>query len=134
MSENEIPETKPAEKTARGKRYSKEEVEEIISFIRNHNKQNKRGGQKVAAAKFGVSAVTISRWMKLEGKKASKKDSKPSGQKTSRKGAKRKSGKTRGAAAGKVSQDPGKTLARLGEIYHQMAELQAEYDALKESL
>ena len=131
MSDDKTPEAKPAEKTARGKRYSKEEVANIISFIQNHNKENKRGGQKVAAEKFGVSAVTISRWMNLDGKKSPKKASKPSGKKTSGKKGKRK---TRGAATGKVSQDPGKTLARLGEIYHQIAELQAEYDALKGSL
>lgn len=51
----------------RGKRYTAEEKSKIVSFVENHNAANGRGGQSVAAKKFGVSQLTISSWLKGAG-------------------------------------------------------------------
>ncbi len=51
----------------RGKRYTAEEKSKIVSFVESHNATNGRGGQSVAAKKFGVSQLTISTWLKGAG-------------------------------------------------------------------
>ena len=51
----------------RGKRYSAEEKAKIVSFVQEYNATNGRGGQSVAAAKFGTSQLTISTWLKGAG-------------------------------------------------------------------
>jgi transposase-like protein len=51
----------------RGKRYTAEEKSKIVSFVESHNATNGRGGQSVAAKKFGVSQLTISSWLKGAG-------------------------------------------------------------------
>lgn len=56
----------------RGKRYTAEEKSKIVSFVESHNATNGRGGQSVAAKKFGVSQLTISSWLKGAGGRGSK--------------------------------------------------------------
>ena len=51
----------------RGKRYTADEKSKIVSFVESHNATNGRGGQSVAAKKFGVSQLTISTWLKSAG-------------------------------------------------------------------
>jgi transposase-like protein len=51
----------------RGKRYTAEEKSKIVAFVESHNASNGRGGQSVAAKKFGVSQLTISSWLKGAG-------------------------------------------------------------------
>jgi transposase-like protein len=64
--------TSTEQKIVRGKRYSQEEKNEIVTFIQNYNAENGRGGQTAAAAKFGTAQLTISNWMKkVEGGKIS---------------------------------------------------------------
>lgn len=55
------------------KRYTAEEKADIIDFINKYKETHGRGGQKEAAAKFGVSAVTITNWMKGAKKKRGRK-------------------------------------------------------------
>jgi transposase-like protein len=52
----------PAKKV--GRRYSAEERTEIVAFVKKHNADNGRGGQSAAVAKFKVSALTLSSWIK----------------------------------------------------------------------
>jgi len=64
--------TSTEQKIVRGKRYSQEEKNEIVTFIQNYNAEHGRGGQTAAAAKFGAAQLTISNWMKkVEGGKIS---------------------------------------------------------------
>ena len=51
----------------RGKRYTPEEKSKIVSFVTDYNAKNGRGGQSSAAAKFGISQLTISSWLKNAG-------------------------------------------------------------------
>lgn len=55
------------------KRYTAEEKGEILDFIKKYKTENGRGGQKAATAKFGVSAVTLTNWLKGEKKKRGRK-------------------------------------------------------------
>lgn len=59
--------TSSKKNTVRGKRYSAEEKSKIVSFVQEYNAANGRGGQSVAAAKFGTSQLTISTWLKGAG-------------------------------------------------------------------
>lgn len=53
----------------KGKRYTEQEKSEILAFVAEVNKKNKRGGQKAASEKFGISPLTISSWLKKSKKK-----------------------------------------------------------------
>ena len=59
--------TSKKKNTVRGKRYTPEEKSKIVSFVQEHNAANGRGGQSAAAAKFGISQLTISSWLKNAG-------------------------------------------------------------------
>ncbi len=54
----------------KAKRYTETEKAEILDFIATYTG---RGAQKAAAAKYGVSAVTISNWTKAAKKKRGRK-------------------------------------------------------------
>lgn len=62
----------------RTKRYTAEEKQEIINFMKEHG----RGSQKIAAAKFGVSPVSLSLWMRASKKRGRKPGSKNKEKKT----------------------------------------------------
>ncbi|QTN32996.1 hypothetical protein HZ994_11915 [Akkermansiaceae bacterium] len=59
--------TSPKKNTVRGKRYTAEEKAKIVAFVQEYNATNGRGGQSVAATKFGTSQLTISTWLKGAG-------------------------------------------------------------------
>jgi transposase-like protein len=76
--------TRMANKTNRtGKRYSAQEKQEIIDSVHRHNSEHGRGGATAAAAKHGVSTLTISNWMKAAGASATPRKKKESKSKTS---------------------------------------------------
>lgn len=54
----------------RGKRYTPEEKNKVVEFVAEHNAANGRGGQSAAAAKFGISQLTIANWLKNAGMKS----------------------------------------------------------------
>lgn len=45
-------------------RYTPEKKAEVLQFIREYNAEHKRGGQKVASAKFHISQLTLGNWMR----------------------------------------------------------------------
>jgi transposase-like protein len=51
-------------KTKKGKRYSDEQRNEILAFVETTNAEKGRGGLTAAAAKYGVSPISISNWRK----------------------------------------------------------------------
>ncbi len=51
----------------RGKRYTQEEKDKVISYVADYNAANGRGGQSSAASKFGISQLTIAAWLKNAG-------------------------------------------------------------------
>ena len=56
--------------TKNKRRYTPEEKQSVLDFIAERKTQNKRGAQKEAAERFGISTVTISSWMKASKAKA----------------------------------------------------------------
>ena len=52
---------------AKGRRYSAKERAEVLSHVDSINSEKGRGGITAAAAKFGVTPLTISAWMRSQG-------------------------------------------------------------------
>jgi transposase-like protein len=48
----------------KGKRYTAEQKQEVMDFVKEYNSKNGRGGQSRAAAHFGLSILTVSSWLK----------------------------------------------------------------------
>jgi transposase-like protein len=119
---------KPARKRAARKvtkRYSPEAKAEILQFVRNHDSAKGRGGKSAAVREFGVSALTLSNWLK-----ASKAEGKPTKARPDTAGRIPKSGKggkTVDAGVGGIE----KTLKRMLEIRNQIGALKTEFEALK---
>jgi phosphoserine phosphatase len=51
-------------KAPKGKRYTDEEKNDILSFVQKYNDDNGRGGQSAASKKYGISQLTIASWLK----------------------------------------------------------------------
>lgn len=50
--------------TFKGKRYSAQERAKILAFVDQVNAESGRGGIRRTTEKFGVTALTVSRWMR----------------------------------------------------------------------
>ena len=59
--------------TKNKRRYTPEEKQSVLDFIAERKTQNKRGAQKAAPERFGISTVTISSWMKASKAKRGRK-------------------------------------------------------------
>lgn len=103
------------------KRYTSEQKEEIIAFINDYKAKNGRGAQKEAAAKYGVSAVTITNWMKATKKKRGRKV-----------GSKNSTSSKRSTALKTQSPEDLRRLASLLEEISELESLTSRLAALKE--
>jgi len=112
-------------KATRSTRYTDEQKAEVVNFVREHDKAHGRGGQSAAAEKFGVSTLTISKWLKGSGKPGRKPGRKPSAKKTSGR---------EPAATGTASAADTSPLQRMMAIQQEMERLRAEYEDLKATL
>ncbi len=93
-------------KVTRGKRYTSEEKAEILTFVDQHNAENKgRGGAASASRKFNVSQLTISNWL-------------------------RDTGVTKANTKSKIT-DISQVLKKLGEVHSKMAKVEDELSALR---
>jgi uncharacterized protein YeaC (DUF1315 family) len=78
-----------------GVRYTDAQKKEIVDFVVQYNATNGRGGQSAASAKYSVTPLTISGWLKSAGvkapkaKKAAKKAVKKAVKKVAKKAAKK---------------------------------------------
>lgn len=57
-------------KSKKGVRYTAEQKKEVVDFVASYNAANGRGGQSHAAAKFGLSVLTVATWLKKAGTSA----------------------------------------------------------------
>ncbi|MFD0893656.1 hypothetical protein KBB96_09225 [Luteolibacter ambystomatis] len=101
-----------AKKSAKGKRYTPEEKQKVVDFVQEANQAKGRGGVAAAVKKFGISALTISSWIKGSGSPAPAKG--------------RKAG---GAEAGSASR--AKLLDKLGSLDREIAKRRKELSALE---
>lgn len=106
-------------------RYDQKTKDEVVAYINDFNKANKRGGQSAAAAKYGITALTISKWLKAAGGTGKKRGPKP--------GSSKGTGKGRGRAAGGGSNITA-VFERMLAIRKEIDKLQAEFDKLKTQL
>jgi hypothetical protein len=110
-------------KITKGKRYSPEEKQDIISFVQKFNEDNNgRGGQSAASKKYGISQLSVSSWLKSAGSAAPV------------------TGARRGRKPGSLNKPKGFTSsggsysAKLGELSslaNQIDKAQADLDKLK---
>jgi hypothetical protein len=101
---------------ARARRYTLPEREKILKYVEDVNAQKGRGGQTAAVQKFGVSALTITSWMRKRPEGAG--------------------GEFTGSTNG-----TGGTLAKLAAVHaaivakeKEIASLQAQFNKLKASI
>lgn len=113
-----------AKGSAKGKRYSAAEKEEILNYVEKVNAEKGRGGQSAASKKYKISPLTISSWLKARGGAGATAPA-----------------RSTGGAGGSVSGPIGKKLAKLQGLHDQidrtekeLAKLRAQFDALKGSL
>lgn len=108
-------------------RYDQKTKDEVVSFIRNYNEENGRGGQSAAARKWKLNPITVKAWMEKAGVASPGKT-----------GKKKKKGKKAATSPSRRSTvNPGNvsaSLKRMVEIQEQIEALEAEYNALKSSL
>ena len=62
-----IPATAAKASGTKGKRYTPAEKAKVVSFVNSVNAEKGRGGVTAAVKKFGVTALTISTWLKKAG-------------------------------------------------------------------
>ena len=95
-------------------RYTADQKAEALKFIQEFNAKNKRGGQKAAAEKFGITQMTLGNW-----EKAAKNRKRVAGQKE---------------RAQSVSSLPSAQLApkyaRLAQLHKQIAFLESQVECL----
>lgn len=110
MSANPKPQSK-------GKRYNEAEREEILGHVEEVNRSKGRGGIAAASKRFGVTALTISNWLRADEPRALSMRS-----------------KHRGSNAAE-------TLRRLADIHEEISKreqellpLRREFEKLKKSL
>jgi hypothetical protein len=44
-------------------RYSEKTKREVVNFVRKYDKEHGRGGKTAAKKKFGINAISITRWV-----------------------------------------------------------------------
>lgn len=115
-------------------RYSPEARAEIIQFVRDHDAAKGRGGRSAAVRKFGVTALTLSKWMKVSkstgipaAAEAITAVPAPATVKRGRAGRPAKGAQSGGSAPASIKA----ALNRMLEIRNQIDALTAEFEDLK---
>lgn len=120
---------KSSPKTAR--RYTDPEKAEVVQFVLNHDKAHGRGGQSAAVKKFGVSQLTVAKWLKDAG---SKEASAPATAQTKAVVRKKAPVRKRVPAPASNGTSVGDTLRRMAAIQEEIEALRGDYEGLKERL
>ncbi len=112
-----------AKTAAKGRRYSPAHKQKVVDFVNSVNAEKGRGGVAAATKKFGITALTVSKWMK-DAAAAGGAVIKPAGKK-SRPGARKAARGTR-TAGGRAQ-----VLSQLSKIHDEIAAKKADLDALE---
>lgn len=107
---------------SRSTRYTPDQQAEIVQFVHDHNAKHGRAGQASASKKYGVSVLTISKWLKSAGNRTEE----PS---PGRRGRPRAASRPTGAVTGIEG-----ALKRMLEIQSKLGSLRAEYEGLRAKL
>ena len=106
-------------------RYDQKTKDEVVSFIKDYNEHNGRGGQSAAAKKWNLNPITVKAWLEKAGV--------PTPGKTAKK---KKNGVVarRNGKVAKNGSNKSDALRRMVEIQDKIEALQGEYDGLKARL
>jgi hypothetical protein len=103
-------------------KYSPEQRAEIVQFVHDYNAKNVRGGQAAASKKYGISVLSISKWLTPSGKPAKR---------NATGGTKRPPAATKSV---RVSESIDDTLRRMLDVQTKLDRLKAEYVELRDRL
>lgn len=132
--------TKAAKKAKSGRggsRYTDEQKQEVVDFVASYNTANGRGGQSKAAAKFGVSPLTVMAWLKAAGAGKVGRKAVAKVAKVAKASKAAKPGRKPAAAAGSFDEKLTNLLALSKEVTKAQAELDkaiAKFETAKASL
>ncbi len=122
-----------------GTRYTPEQKQEVTDFVASYNEANGRGGQSQAAAKFGISPLTVMAWLKASG--APKAGKKIKDAKAPKAGKAAKVSKAAAQSSGATGSGFSAKLSALDGLYRQiqkaesdLADLNAKFVSLKASI
>lgn len=112
-------------------RYDQKTKDEVVSFVKQYNEENGRGGQSAAQRKWDLNPITIKAWLEkagvgTPGKSGKKKRGKSTGSPKARTGGAKSAAKAGGSTS--------TTLERMIDIQKQMSALESEYNSLKATL
>ena len=125
--------SKPKAKLSR-KRYSSDEKGEIIAFVKKHDVENGRGGKSAAVAKYGISPISLSSWIKAAGVPAS------TGKKRGRKPGSKNASKVISVSPAKNGslsiklRELGKVAGQIEKAESELGRLRARFESLKAAL
>ena len=106
-----------------GKRYSQTERNKILGHVKGVNEARGRGGVAAAVRKFGVSALTINKWLQAaEPGAPSKRPGRPPG---------RPAGRPAGRPKSNTASNTAKTLKRLAHLDGQITKHETELISLR---
>jgi len=101
---------------SKARRYSVKEKEEILRYVDSVNSKQGRGGQTAAVKKYGISALTISTWLRGGGASSFK------------------IGKTSSNGAGGVIAKLAAVHAEIQAKEKELASLRSQFEKLKSSI
>lgn len=120
-------------------KYDQKTKDEVIAFIQKYNAENGRGGQSAAVKKWKLNAITVKSWLSKAGVETPGRGGKKRKTKVARvakiaRKVGRKPGRKPGRRSAVAGGDLAVTLHRMVAIRAEIAELEAEYAKLKDSL
>ena len=114
-----------------GKRYSQTERNKILGHVKGVNGTRGRGGVAAAVRKFGVSALTINKWLQaVEPGAPSKRPGRPPGRPAGRPPG-RPAGRPAGRPKSNTASNTAKTLKRLAHLDGQITKHETELISLR---
>lgn len=116
------------------KRYSSDQKKEIVAFVEKHDTEIGRGGKSAAVAKYGISPISLSAWIKSTGGPVStgKTRGRKPGSKNRSKEVKVVAAK-RGDFTGKIKELTS-LASQIDKAESDLGNLRAKFQALKASL
>lgn len=103
----------------KGRRYSRQEKMDVINFVDRINEELGRGGISRASREFGISQLTISKWIRDQGEPVP--------------GRRRARGRTRADVPANLER-LSVIMKQINELEDKLGDLHEEYDTLKAQL
>ena len=119
-----------AKKAAKGKRYTPAQKKKVVAFVNEINSAKGRGGVAAAKKKFGITALTITKWVKDAGGTAKASPKARRGGKVTRKVARKSAAKGRAKTLNHLTS----LLKEIAKKKAELAQLEAKFEVAKRAL